>query len=292
MSPVARVAAFVALLAAIFAGAALAGGAIDPSGPAGEPHAAADAHAGEADAHGGEHATAGGGGASASEAPAGVSSSHDGLRIVPGETRFAAGRSATLRFRIVDAGGATVRDFDAEQARLMHVIVVRRDLRRYQHLHPAQGPDGAWSTPLRLPDAGVYRAFADFSTSGERHTLGVDLFVPGDFAPLALPAPAERATSGDYEVRLHEHAGEFGFFVRRDGRLVTDLEPHLGARGHLVALREGDLAYRHVHPLGGPPPEVAFEAGASEPGRYRLFFQFRHRDRVRTVAFTHVVRQP
>ena len=27
---------------------------------------------------------------------------------------------------------------------------------------------------------------------------------------------------------------------------VTDLEPYLGAHGHLVVLREGDLAYLHV----------------------------------------------
>ena len=61
----------------------------------------------------------------------------------------------------------------------MHVIVVRRDLRRYQHLHPTQGADGAWTSALTLPEAGVYRAFADFKVAGEQHTLGIDLFVPG-----------------------------------------------------------------------------------------------------------------
>ena len=29
------------------------------------------------------------------------------------------------------------------------------------------------------------------------------------------------------------------------------MEPYLGAKGHLVALREGDLAYLHIHPEGG-----------------------------------------
>ena len=39
------------------------------------------------------------------------------------------------------------------------------------------------------------------------------------------------------------------FAVRRDGQAVADLEPYLGAIGHLVALRRGDLAYLHVHPM-------------------------------------------
>lgn len=34
--------------------------------------------------------------------------------------------------------------------------------------------------------------------------------------------------------------------------LVTDLKPYVGAFGHLVALRAGDLAYLHVHPDGAP----------------------------------------
>ena len=40
--------------------------------------------------------------------------------------------------------------------------------------------------------------------------------------------------------------------VSRDGKPVTDLQPYLAAYGHLVALRDGDLAYLHVHPEGRP----------------------------------------
>ncbi|PRC60084.1 heavy metal-binding domain-containing protein, partial [Mycobacterium sp. ITM-2017-0098] len=41
--------------------------------------------------------------------------------------------------------------------------------------------------------------------------------------------------------------------LTRDGEPVTTLQPYLGAYGHLVALREGDLAYLHVHPEGTEP---------------------------------------
>jgi hypothetical protein len=172
----------------------------------------------------------------------------------------------------------------------MHLIVVRRDLRRYQHLHPAQGPDGAWTTTLTLPEAGVYRAFADFRTAGAQHTLGIDLFAPGAFEPKDLPPAASTARVDGYEVSLaDERDGELRFLVRRDGKPVADLQPYLGARGHLVALRDGDLAYQHVHPDAARAPRIAFHIGASEPGSYRLFLQFRHAGRVHTAAFTRVV---
>ena len=50
---------------------------------------------------------------------------------------------------------------------------------------------------------------------------------------------------------------------------------------------EDDLAYLHVHPLeGSRPGTVTFEADLGEPGRYALFFQFKHGGTVHTVPFT------
>jgi hypothetical protein len=259
-----RVAAFAALLAAIFALAALAGRVLDPAADAGEP--THDAH-------------------HAAPAPA-----DDGLRLVADGTTLPAGAAATLTFRIVDAHGATLRAFETEQGRRMHLIVVRRDLRRFQHLHPAQDANGAWTTRITLPTAGVYHAFADFQTAGARQTVGADLFAAGRFEPLALPAPSTRARVDGYDVTLREPAGanELRFTVRRGDRPVRDLQPYLGARGHLVMLRAGDLAYEHVHPMAGPPA-LAFAAGDTAPGTYRLFLQFRHGDTVHTAAFTREV---
>ena len=73
----------------------------------------------------------------------------------------------------------------------MHVIVVRRDLRRYQHLHPAQGADGAWTVAADPPRGRRLPRVRRLQLDGSQHTLGVDLFVPGDFAPRDLPAAVE-----------------------------------------------------------------------------------------------------
>jgi hypothetical protein len=279
MSAGVRVASFGALLLAIFALALVGGRALDPATEAAEP----ESHA--TPSTGGRHG-----------APAGTAqAAGDGLRIVTqSPTTLTPGRRGRLAFRIADAHGATLRAFDTEQARRMHLIVVRRDLRRFQHLHPTQDQTGAWSVALTLPDAGVYQAYADFTTGAERHTLGVDLFAGGRFEPLALPDPEQVAHVDGYDVELRErNGGELTFTVRRAGHTVDDLQSYLGARGHLVMLRAGDLAYEHVHPgTSVVPATIVFEGGDTGPGTYRLFLQFRHGDRVHTAALTRELAAP
>ncbi len=81
--------------------------------------------------------------------------------------------------------------------------------------------------------------------------------------------------------------------IDRDGKSVDDLQPYLGAYGHLVAVRASDLAYLHVHPMGepgdgstNPGPDIVFHTTFPSAGAYRLFLDFQHGDVVRTAAFT------
>jgi hypothetical protein len=169
----------------------------------------------------------------------------------------------------------------------------------FQHLHPKLGADGRWTTPLKLDDAGDYRVFADFKRDGENQTLAGDLFVDGAVDWRPIPPPSDTAETDDgYTVRLaapESRAGaeaELDFEVLRDGEPVT-VEPYLGAGGHLVALREADLAYLHVHPAGGHSDghgaPVSFATTFPTAARYRLFLQFKHDGRVHTAAFTRTV---
>jgi hypothetical protein len=56
-----------------------------------------------------------------------------------------------------------------------------------------------------------------------------------------------------------------------------------------VALRDGDLAFLHVHPTGDEH-STAFDATFPTTGAYRLFLQFQVDGVVQTVAFTQEVR--
>ena len=194
-------------------------------------------------------------------------------------------------FRIERSPEQTVRDFQVEHTKRMHLIVVRSDLTGFQHLHPTMAGDGTWRGSIRLRKGGEYRMFADFKHAGKRRTLAADVPVDGAFKRVRLPAPSPYArTDGGLDVALYHHGAGAGapahvvFEVAEQGRLVTgELQPYLGAMGHLVAIRKDDLKYLHTHPDGNAP---AFHVEYPTAGNYRVFVQFRHRGRVHTAAFT------
>lgn len=191
----------------------------------------------------------------------------------------------------------------------MQFILVRRDMTGYRHSHLVQAADGTWSVRVRLPEAGVYRLYADSQVAGVQHVQGVDLFAPGKFRP-EPPAPTSQSGQTHIDatgqllhdrVTLHQSglkAGREAMLTFRGwhgGQPVTDLQPYLVPKGLLVGLRVGDLAYLHVRPDAArvAPHEITHEirfiAGSPTAGAYRLFFQFRRDDPVRTVACTQEV---
>jgi hypothetical protein len=177
----------------------------------------------------------------------------------------------------------------------LHLIVIRRDLTGFQHLHPTMAADGTWRVPLTLAQPGSYRAVADFTAvvGGQQiaTTLGVDLTVPGEYAPGPLPAPARQAVTGDFQVS-YEGEPRTGstqpllMAVTTQGRPAA-VEPYLGAYGHLVVLREGDVGYVHVHPEAAlVDGKLKFWLAAPGPGRYRMFLDFQAGGKVHTAAWT------
>jgi hypothetical protein len=220
----------------------------------------------------------------------GVLSSVRGRVLQPRETRFRAGARSRFEFHILDRHGTPVTQLDVLHERAIHLIVVRRDFAHYQHLHPELGTGGLWSVDLVLPAAGFYRAIADFSAGGSPAALGVDLAVPG-LLELAADAPrADHADVAGYRVELASHdnggQGDLVFTVLKDGSPVGDLEPYLGALGHLVVLREGDLAYLHAHPVDtGERGRISFQASLAPRAGYRLFLEFSHAGQVQTATF-------
>jgi hypothetical protein len=223
-----------------------------------------------------------------------------GLTLVPETGSLRAGRSEPYRFKISAPGGAPVTTFAVVHDKALHFVVVRRDLTGFQHLHPTMTPDGTWSIDLTLAAPGSYRGIADFTAVvGGRQTpatLGVDLTVAGDYRPVPLPAPVPRATTDGFTI---SYVGTPQTGVTQpllmtvagpDGKPAA-LEPYLGAFGHLVVLRDGDVGYVHVHPEPEPVDgAVKFWLTAPGPGRYRMFFDFQVAGRVHTAAFTAIVR--
>ena len=304
--PSPRLVGTVLTVAAVFGTAVLLAEAItgDEVGHGGHEETVASS-----DAHDAEHTDDAESDATPDDTVRGVTLEQNGLRLDLDQPELPQAKRRQLTFRVLGADGSAVTEFEVNHEREMHLIVVRRDLTGFQHLHPKMADDGTWSTPIALSDAGSYRVFADFHYGGESLTLGSDLAVDGDADYEELPAQRTATeTAAGYEVSVEGEtaspgdAGELSFNVSRDGEPV-EVEPYLGADGHLVSIRQGDLAFLHVHPIvgaghEGDDDEASAESGAAgirfmtefpSEGRYRLFLQFKHQGKVHTAEFTREV---
>jgi hypothetical protein len=180
----------------------------------------------------------------------------------------------------VDRAGVPVVDFTEVHGALGHLLVVRRDLQGFQHLHPVLGPDGVWTATLDRPiEAGAWRAVLETEPSGGGVlVMGIDLLVGGEAAPVAVPPPSNVAIVD-------------GLTITRQGLWFTvtpsdSLQPWYGQSAHLVAFREGDLAYAHLHPANDVAGDYRFSGSLPGPGTYRLFLQFLADGELVTAAFT------
>jgi hypothetical protein len=237
--------------------------------------------------------------APAAESTEGLSATAGGYTLDIANATEIAGTEVPLRFRIVDATGAPLTRYVENHDKQLHLIVVRRDMAGFQHVHPTLDDTGTWAVPVDFTSAGDYRVFADFIPEGATGlVLGADVRVAGRYDPQPLPPPTTTTVVDGYTVTLRGDpragtASTLTLSVSRDGRPVTDLQPYLGAYGHLVTLRSSDLAYLHNHPTGGPAdgataagPDIGFHTTFPTPGDYRMFLDFQHRGVVRTAEFT------
>ncbi|MEV4761694.1 copper resistance protein CopC [Micromonospora chokoriensis] len=239
-----------------------------------------------------------GDGATGETLATGTTVSAGGFTLQPLERSQPAGVRADYRFRIVGTDRQPATRFAVVHDKPLHMIVVGRDLTGYQHVHPTMAPDGTWSVPLTLAQPGGYRVYADFSVTATNGAqvplvLGVDHTVPGAHTPAALPPAQAQATAGPYAVSMSGTptvgvTAPMQFQVQRaEAAAPVQLERYLGAYGHLVVVREGDLGYVHVHPeqelVDGT---VQFWLTAPSSGRYRAFFDFQVEGKVQTAEYT------
>ena len=297
-----KVAGFAAVLAVVFGGAWAAGAQVGPIGTTVEADNATHGtgHNPGSDTHPSKQpeqqedemsntATTG------SATLPGLAVAQDGYRLALADKTLEPG-TGKIAFTIEGPDAQPVTNFDVEHEKQLHLIVVRRDHTGFQHLHPTlDETTGTWTARAQLTP-GAWRVFADFTPAdGPALVLGADLLVPGQIEAPAAAEETRTAVVDGYTVTVDgtlapgEHSA-LELTVSKDGAPVTDLQPYLGAYGHLVALREGDLAYLHVHPGGEPGdgetepgPEIEFGAEVPSTGRYHLYLDFQHDDVVRTA---------
>lgn len=194
------------------------------------------------------------------------------------------GEPVTLSMMLHDASGKMLKEFEKSHEKLAHLILIRDGLDEFAHIHPEVHADGKITVSHSFPKPGKYRLYLDYKAKDAAPaTSQQSLNVVGD----VTPAPALSVTApGDIEVDdlIAKVATEPGsksavisFDLRDEGGTpVTNLEPYLGAMGHLVVVSADGKQYVHAHPLPQRPgsSEVRFEAHFPGAGLYKAWGQF------------------
>jgi hypothetical protein len=111
-----------------------------------------------------------------------------------------------------------------------------------------------------------------------------DKTVGGVRIKLSMPAP----------IGGREQLVTFEFFDAATGQPVSDLEPYLGAVGHLLLVSADLETVAHSHPVAeisaAVGPTVVFQALFPREGMYRIWVQFQRRGKVLVAPFTVAVR--
>jgi hypothetical protein len=200
-----------------------------------------------------------------------------------------------------------VRAFELVHDRIFHLFVVSYDLEYFSHVHPTLQPDGALEVDLVVPRPGAYQLIADFLPAGGPPQLVQRSFVTAGYAGSLVPAPKVTADTGDKlagssRVRLtmseavagREQLLTFDLEDAGTGAPVHDLEPFLGAAGHLLIVSADLAVAEHNHPVAeistAAGPTVVFQVRFPSAGDYRMWAQFQRGGQVMTASFSVPVR--
>ncbi|MDZ4686603.1 MAG: hypothetical protein SH850_16150 [Planctomycetaceae bacterium] len=208
-----------------------------------------------------------------------------------------AGQSTPVTFHL-EQDGQRVGKLEPTHEKLMHLILVRDALDQFLHLHPKVTDDGRAKIDLTVPEPGLYHVYVDYQpTGGQPGTARTTLTVAGDSRPAAelkTTAPGE-VVAGELSADIAIAAGSdgksqtitFRLKDRQTGDPVKDLEPYLGAMGHLVVIQAATKAYIHAHPEHGTgaASDVAFEVHTPAAGQYAGWAQFQRGGAIVTVPF-------
>ena len=225
-----------------------------------------------------------------------------------------AGETLMLKFAVSHPDtGETVREFEVVHDMPYHLFLISQDMEFFQHIHPEQGNDGVWSIDVTLPTPGVYTLLSDFVPKGGSAQFLARPLVTADYtggllsqtARLVPDASPTQTVDGltatvsfDPPVLRAGLDGHLTFRLTRadTNEPVRELQPYLGAFGHMLIVDSKVIDYVHAHPVEALPPgpvedlrggpQVMFGGLMPAPGLYRAWAQFRYRDKIYTFTKT------
>lgn len=207
----------------------------------------------------------------------------------------------TLQIEVQDQDGNAIAQLDQFQEQVMHLIAVSDDLQIFQHLHPIDKGNGQFEVETQFPQAGSYTLFKDYQPTGQAEQVSVlKTQVAGNTSPTAEVnwsrtktfhetivgfAPNQATIRAGQEVIF-----QFDLQDATSNQPITDLQPYLGEKGHLVIVRQSPSLtrdnYIHAHAVHDTPnSQVHFATRFPQTGRYKLWGQFNRDGEIITADF-------
>jgi hypothetical protein len=209
-----------------------------------------------------------------------------------------ANKPTTLSIHVRDHEHPYIDKFDIVHTKKMHLIIVDESLQTFIHIHPDYQGKGNFTTTFDAPHAGKFVLFADFKPTGAaQHVERTELVVGG--SP-AAPAPTPLVDNTSDTVKINgktvtlaidsKKAGvetmlTYTLKDEKTGKAITNLQPYLGALGHVVIISQDTQTYIHVHPMEGGGSTPMFMTTFPKAGTYKVFAQFQHLGRIFTVPY-------
>jgi len=193
---------------------------------------------------------------------------------------------------------AVTTEFTPIHERLLHLFIVSRSLRLFAHEHPVRDGDGFELAVALQP--GAYMLIADFLPAGGSPQLVHQAIVtpgytgsPFSGVPRIQEDLAGKTVDGLHarlETSMSKGVTKAGLrLVLTDaasGAAATDLEPYLGAAGHLLIVTADLTQAVHAHPEAMTSgPAITFDVEFPSPGTYKLWAQVQRGGRVLTFPF-------
>lgn len=207
------------------------------------------------------------------------------------------GKQTNLEIFVKDLDGKPIKDFDLEHEKLMHLIVVSKDLSHFDHIHPEYKGDGKFIISPNFPSGGEYKLFADFVPKGESKivkSFAVNVEGQSKTTALVEDKVLTKVVDGKEVTltfdQLQTNKELTMIFSIKDAitkKPITNLQPYLGAVGHVVAISGDTETYLHVHPINenSTGPNAKFMTSFPKKGYYKIWGQFQHEGKVFIVPF-------
>lgn len=207
--------------------------------------------------------------------------------------RIRTGEPVEFRLRVFAAvAKQALTAFDVNHERKLHLIVTQtKDFLPFAHLHPEMQPDGTFVVSHTFVAPGDYSVFADVAPKGAgAQVLYAKVSVTGNALPAAEQAAIRLDPVGPLKARKTQTV-KLAVRDAQTGEPRTDLEPYLGAMGHLILVADGGATYVHSHPDERVPRAaqngvIPFLVRPPKPGKYRGMVEVQRNGKVERAAFT------